>query len=70
MTPTQIAQLRKELNLGQPQFGQLLGVHPMTISKWERGIISPNLYQQTLMTEFKKSAKTPALWLLLKNAQF
>ena len=57
MSPSQIAQLRSRLNLSQPQFGQLFGVHPMTVSKWERGLIPPNSYQQALLAEFGKSAK-------------
>lgn len=38
------------------EFGNLLGVHPMTISKWERGTLAPNHYQSALMQEFAKAA--------------
>ena len=52
-----IAQLRKNLELSQVQFGNLFGVHPMTVSKWERGILEPSDYQAALMIEFERAAK-------------
>ena len=52
-----VKNLREDLHLNQAQFGQLFGVHPMTVSKWERGVLAPNDYQQSLMQEFKKSAQ-------------
>lgn len=57
MNAGEISILRRKLNLTQPEFGQLFGVHPMTVSKWERGLLPPNSYQQALMEEFEKSAK-------------
>ncbi len=57
MSPSQIGQLRKRLKLSQRQFAQLFGVHPMTVSKWERDEFPPNSYQQALLAEFSKSAK-------------
>lgn len=52
----QISELRSKLGLSQAQFGQLFGVHPMTVSKWERGILKPTDYQLVLMAEFEKAA--------------
>ncbi len=52
-----ISQLRKQLKLSQAQFGNLFGVHPMTVSKWERGLLEPTDYQLALMKEFGKAAK-------------
>ena len=52
-----VAQLRKKLELSQAQFGNLFGVHPMTVSKWERGILRPTDYQLALMMDFAKAAK-------------
>jgi putative transcriptional regulator len=52
-----ISELRKLLGLNQMEFGNLFGVHPMTVSKWERGTLSPNNYQLALMNEFLKSAR-------------
>lgn len=52
-----VQNVRKRLNLTQAQFGQLFGIHPMTVSKWERGELSPSDYQKALMMEFAKAAK-------------
>ncbi len=52
-----VASLRKRLNLSQAQFGNLFGVHSMTVSKWERGILQPTDYQRALMMDFEKAAK-------------
>jgi putative transcriptional regulator len=52
-----VADLRTKLGLNQTQFGTLLGVHPMTVSKWEREILQPTPYQQALMAEFVKAAE-------------
>lgn len=37
----QVSLLRHHLALTQRALAQLLGVHPMTVSKWERGQLSP-----------------------------
>ena len=58
MTKRDIVELRKRLGLNQSAFGNLFGVHPMTVSKWERGTLSPNAYQLALMQEFSQSAKS------------
>lgn len=55
MNSVQIALLRKDMTLSQPEFGQLFGVHPMTVSKWERSLLAPNEYQLALMREFQKA---------------
>lgn len=57
MNKDQIAALRKGMGLSQPEFGQLFGVHPMTVSKWERDVLAPNEYQLALMREFQKAAQ-------------
>lgn len=57
MNKDQIASLRKNMGLSQPEFGQLFGVHPMTVSKWERDVLAPNEYQLALMREFQKAAQ-------------
>lgn len=36
-----IARLRKALALTQTRLAELTGVHPMTVSKWERGVLAP-----------------------------
>ncbi len=57
MKPSEVKDLRIKLGLKQQQFGQLFGVHPITVSKWERGILAPSLYQQTLMEEFRAATR-------------
>ena len=54
-----VAALRAKLGLTQAQFAQLFGVHPMTVSKWERHPpeLLPTNYQRALMVEFLKAAK-------------
>ncbi|MBX2988036.1 MAG: helix-turn-helix domain-containing protein [Bdellovibrionaceae bacterium] len=52
--PTDITALRKALKLTQQEFAQLLGVHHMTASKWERGELKPTGYQLALMTDFRQ----------------
>lgn len=58
MNSESIFDLRKRLGLNQMEFGNLFGVHPMTVSKWERGTLFPNHYQIALMNEFLKAAKS------------
>jgi putative transcriptional regulator len=58
MTKLEIAKLRKDLGLSQVQFGQLLDVHFMTVSKWERGDATPSAYQIAFMEHFRKTADT------------
>jgi len=56
MNADAIAQLRRDLGLSQAQLGQLLGVHFMTVSKWERGILNPDAYELALMEAFRNTA--------------
>jgi putative transcriptional regulator len=58
MTQDDILDLRKKLGLNQIEFGNLFGVHPMTVSKWERGTLFPNNYQLALMKEFLHASKS------------
>lgn len=52
----EIRRIREELGLTQEQFARLLGVHPYTISRWERGPNQPSPYQQELIAQFAKAA--------------
>jgi len=58
VTKDGIVDLRKRLGLNQMEFGNLFGVHPMTVSKWERGSLNPNHYQLALMQEFLQASKS------------
>lgn len=53
VTNRDIADLRESLGFSQAQFAQLLGVHPLTVSKWERGILKPSPHQTALLMSFR-----------------
>lgn len=60
MTNIEIANLRKSMGLTQVEFAQLFDTHHMTVSKWERGVLSPSSYQIALMNQFSQAvAKVP-----------
>lgn len=56
MDSSLIVALRHDLRLSQSEFGQLFGAHAMTVSKWERAVLSPSAYQQALMQQFRRTA--------------
>ncbi len=49
MTPAEIVAIRLSLNMTQGQLAQLLGVHSLTVSKWERGLLHPPPHQEALL---------------------
>jgi molybdopterin-binding protein len=51
-----IKALRGSLGLSQPRLAQLLGVHAMTVSKWERGVLAPNAHQRRILHAFQGAA--------------
>lgn len=55
MTKLHIIKIRKSLKITQPTMAQILGVHPLTISKWERGILTPNGFQMSLLHAFNNA---------------
>lgn len=67
MSSKDISELRRSLGLNQDKFGQLFGIHPMTVSKWERGILTPTPYQVAMMEAFKKAARKEEIKKQLKN---
>ncbi|OHB76381.1 MAG: hypothetical protein A2Z25_20170 [Planctomycetes bacterium RBG_16_55_9] len=67
MDSKDISKLRQKLGLNQDKFGQLFGIHPMTVSKWERGILTPTPYQVAMMEAFKKAAEKKDINEKLKN---
>lgn len=60
MNATDIRRLRLALGLKQAQFAQLLGAHPVTVSRWETAGSGyrPSAYQLALMQDFEKAAKS------------
>ena len=57
ITADAIRDIRKGLGLTQTQLGQLLDVHSLTVSKWERGLLTPKPYQSAMLDSFKKAGK-------------
>jgi transcriptional regulator with XRE-family HTH domain len=57
MVSRDIAALRRALGFSQTQLAQLLGVHPLTISKWERGVLCPSDHQAALLKSFAKARR-------------
>jgi DNA-binding transcriptional regulator YiaG len=57
MNASDISSIREALGLSQLQFAQLLGVHPITVSKWERDIAFPTDYQTAFLSQFQAAAK-------------
>ena len=41
MTPEEVKALRKVQGLTQEKFAKKIGVHSLTVSRWERGEMSP-----------------------------
>jgi len=47
--------------MSQVQFGQMLGVHSMTVSKWERGVADPTPHNEAIVVVFAKvMARNPS----------
>lgn len=57
MTADAISSIRNDLGLSQAKFAELLGVHPVTVSKWERGVLSPNSHQVALIQKFSEASE-------------
>lgn len=51
-------QVRIKLGINQVEFANLLGVHPVTVSKWERSIVKPNAWQASIIDAIGKSNVT------------
>ena len=54
-----LARLRQRLGLSQTAFAQLLGVHAMTVSKWERGLLKPGAHQQRILKALARAPDRP-----------
>lgn len=57
MIASEIRKMRGQLGLNQAEFAQLTGVHPITVSKWERGESDPTAYQSALFEQFRQAAR-------------
>lgn len=57
LSPRDVTTIRLNLGFTQQQLAQLLGVHHLTISKWERGVLAPNPHQEALLCTFRTASK-------------
>ncbi len=67
MIDSEVINLRNALGLSQVEFAQLFGVHPMTVSKWERGVLNPTPYQSAMMDDFSVASNEKTIKETLKN---
>jgi DNA-binding transcriptional regulator YiaG len=49
MTPTQLRRLRKDLGFTQAKLAEFLGVHAVTVRKWEAGLQGMNTATSRLL---------------------
>jgi DNA-binding transcriptional regulator YiaG len=57
VTPEQFKGARDALGLTQTAMAQRLGVHPMTVSKWERGLAAIPIPVEKLISLWVKAGK-------------
>jgi len=57
MQASDIRKMRGRLGLNQVEFAQLAGVHPITVSKWEREEAVPTAYQNALFEQFQQASR-------------
>jgi molybdopterin-binding protein len=51
-----LKKLRQTLGLSQPELAAILGTHAMTVSKWERGKLTPSAHHRRLLGAFASAA--------------
>ena len=54
-----IVTLRQRLGLTQVRLAELTGVHAMTVSKWERGVLRPSRHQREILTVLARGVAVP-----------
>lgn len=55
MRPEAIESLRKNLGLTQARLAAITGVHAMTVSKWERGVLEPAPFALRILETLRRS---------------
>lgn len=56
MSPAEITQIRQRLALTQAELAALLGVHLVTVSRWERGTLKPSNWHLSVLAVFAAAA--------------
>ena len=59
MRPDQVKQLRRQLGLSGSKFAALLGVHPVTVRKWEAGLQRVSPMAERLMRLLAQRTRNP-----------
>lgn len=54
MNPDRIARIRERAGWTLQQMGDTLGVTRQAVSAWERGVATPNRYQQVMLQRIEK----------------
>lgn len=67
MRGVDVKQTRRKLRLNQVEFAQLIGVHPITVSKWERGEAIPTPHQTALFAEFNTASRDKEVRNTIRN---
>ena len=52
-----LAATRTKLGLTQARLAEVTGVHPMTVSKWERGVLRPTAHQRAILAALEAVAE-------------
>jgi transcriptional regulator with XRE-family HTH domain len=58
LTAADVLDTRTRLGLTQVQLANLIGVHPLTVSKWERGVLAPSPHQDALLGSFQTAVRS------------
>lgn len=56
-TPEQVKDLRLRLEKTQKEFAEMLGVHVVTIIRWEKGNFNPSKMALKLLETYEKNAR-------------
>lgn len=57
-----VRQVRELLGLTQAELGLLLGVHAVTVCRWETGALMPSIFAAALLLDFQRAReRMPAL---------
>ncbi len=54
LVPMDVARIRKSHGLTQARLAAIVGVHPMTVSKWERGALEPGPFERTILASLSR----------------
>jgi DNA-binding transcriptional regulator YiaG len=62
-----LKKIRRSLMLNQAELGLLIGVHSMTVSKWERGLLKPTAHQNAVIDVLEITGKNQTVQKKLKQ---